>query len=149
VHQNQFLGSVLRGESAAMSQVNAFCQWIIFAAAIHANLLSAAEVSNESNAEAYHEGDLFFESDVRPILKAHCLYCHGEDGEVKGGVDLRQVRLMTDAQAVDVSAPENSRLLEVVETGEMLMEGSKELGRGNRDRISSHGSRCNRRRPRR
>src|SRR5947209_2133611 len=30
-----------------------------------------------------------FESDVRPILKAHCFPCHGEDGTRKGELDLR------------------------------------------------------------
>ena len=28
---------------------------------------------------------LHFERDARPILKAHCWQCHGEEEEVKGG----------------------------------------------------------------
>ena len=36
-----------------------------------------------------------FETHVRPILKAHCFQCHGEEEEVQGGLDLRLVRLMT------------------------------------------------------
>jgi cytochrome c553 len=28
---------------------------------------------------------LTFEKDVRPILKAHCFHCHGEEGETKAG----------------------------------------------------------------
>src|SRR5579859_4395132 len=30
-----------------------------------------------------------FEADVRPILKAHCFQCHGEDGTRKANLDLR------------------------------------------------------------
>ncbi len=33
-----------------------------------------------------------FERDVRPILKAHCWHCHGEEPELKGGLDARLVR---------------------------------------------------------
>lgn len=39
---------------------------------------------------------LTFEADVRPILKIACFHCHGEDGETKGGLDVRLVRLMLE-----------------------------------------------------
>src|SRR5262249_2644785 len=32
---------------------------------------------------------LTFEQHIRPILKAHCLDCHGEAKKLKGGLDLR------------------------------------------------------------
>ena len=35
-----------------------------------------------------------FEQDVRPILKAHCFHCHGENAKPKGRLDLRLVRTM-------------------------------------------------------
>lgn len=35
-----------------------------------------------------------FETHIRPILKAHCFQCHGEEDEIQGGLDLRMVRLM-------------------------------------------------------
>lgn len=40
-------------------------------------------------------GDVYFERDVRPILKAHCFHCHGEAGEKEGNLDVRLVRFMT------------------------------------------------------
>ena len=38
--------------------------------------------------------DLTYDRDVRPILKAHCFQCHGEEGAPKGGLDLRLRRLL-------------------------------------------------------
>ena len=38
--------------------------------------------------------DLFYETDVRPILKAHCFHCHGEEEEHQASLDLRLVRTM-------------------------------------------------------
>ncbi|MDB6006051.1 MAG: Planctomycete cytochrome, partial [Prosthecobacter sp.] len=35
-----------------------------------------------------------FEKDVRPILKTHCFQCHGEEGEMKGGLDVRLARFI-------------------------------------------------------
>ena len=35
--------------------------------------------------EASHELALTFERDVRPIFKAMCFHCHGEDDTGKGG----------------------------------------------------------------
>ena len=40
------------------------------------------------------EGELTFERDVRPIVKAHCTHCHGEEPDPEGGVDLRLRRFM-------------------------------------------------------
>jgi len=37
-----------------------------------------------------------FETDIRPILRARCLDCHGADDEPKGGLDLRLVRFMIE-----------------------------------------------------
>ncbi|MFO0876048.1 MAG: PSD1 and planctomycete cytochrome C domain-containing protein [Gemmataceae bacterium] len=37
---------------------------------------------------------LNFEQHVRPLLKAHCLECHGEAKKLRGGLDLRLRRLM-------------------------------------------------------
>ncbi|MEZ6059126.1 MAG: PSD1 and planctomycete cytochrome C domain-containing protein [Planctomycetaceae bacterium] len=37
-----------------------------------------------------------FETAVRPILKAHCWQCHGEEEEMQGGLDARLVRFLLE-----------------------------------------------------
>lgn len=41
------------------------------------------------------DASLTFERDVRPLLKAHCFQCHGEEPELAGGLDVRLVRLLS------------------------------------------------------
>jgi hypothetical protein len=64
-----------------------------------------------------------FERDVRPILKAHCFQCHGEEAEHKGGLDLRLRRLMVkggdSGAAIVPGSPDESYLLERLADGEM------------------------------
>ncbi|HRH98091.1 MAG TPA: hypothetical protein PLB55_19275, partial [Prosthecobacter sp.] len=66
---------------------------------------------------------LTFEKDVRPILKAHCFQCHGEEGEMKGGLDVRLARFIVKGgkhgPAVVPGRAAESRLLELVSKGEM------------------------------
>ncbi|MFM7606521.1 MAG: DUF1549 domain-containing protein, partial [Prosthecobacter sp.] len=64
---------------------------------------------------------LTFERDVRPIVKAHCTHCHGEEEKPEGGVDLRLRRFMHEI--VVVGHPEKSRLIEVIRSGEMPEKG--------------------------
>src|ERR1700742_1100226 len=73
---------------------------------------------------------LTFEHDVRPILKAHCVQCHGEEEKPKGGVDLRLRRFMDkDTEDGDhvlvVGKPGESELIRVVREGEMPKKGKK------------------------
>ncbi len=68
-----------------------------------------------------------FERDIRPILKAHCFHCHGEEDKPKGGVDLRQRRLLlhrSESGPILVPGkPTQSHLLSVVKSGEMPQGG--------------------------
>lgn len=64
---------------------------------------------------------LTFERDVRPIVKAHCTHCHGEEEKPEGGVDLRLRRFMDEI--VVVGHPEKSRIIEVIRSGEMPEKG--------------------------
>ena len=71
-----------------------------------------------------------FERDVRPILKAHCFLCHGEDGKPKGGVDLRLRRFMLKeldegVRVMVPGQPEESEMLRLVRAGEMPKKGKK------------------------
>ena len=67
--------------------------------------------------------DLTYDRDVRPILKAHCFQCHGEEGAPKGGLDLRLRRLLVSGgesgPAIQPGRPDQSLLLERVTSGEM------------------------------
>jgi hypothetical protein len=69
------------------------------------------------------DAKLYYESDIRPIMKAHCFHCHGEDGEIKGKVDLRLVRLMRKAEIIDDHNVADSTLLAVCVSGDMPKEG--------------------------
>lgn len=72
---------------------------------------------------------LTFEREIRPILKAHCFQCHGEDGPPKGGIDLRLRRLMlTNGEAGQVlvpGKPAESLMLRKIKAGEMPKGGKK------------------------
>src|SRR3954469_6213087 len=64
-----------------------------------------------------------FESDVRPVLKAHCFQCHGESGKLKGGLDVRLNRLLLkggeNGPAIVPGKPADSLLFQKVRDGEM------------------------------
>ena len=76
------------------------------------------------------DAPLVFERDVRPILKAACFQCHGEEEKPKGKLDLRLVRLMSaggkHGPAIVPGKPDESPLWERVEADEMP-EGPKKL----------------------
>lgn len=81
--------------------------------------------------------DVLFEKEIRPILKAHCFHCHGEDGVIEGELDLRLRRLIASGgesgPAIEAGNPQSSLLLEKILDGEMppgdksLPEASIEL----------------------
>ena len=76
------------------------------------------------------DGTVSFEKDVRPILKAHCTHCHGEEEKPKGGVDLRLRRFMDKeldggARIVVPGQPDKSEMILLVREGEMPRKGKK------------------------
>lgn len=77
---------------------------------------------------AAEEAPLTFEKDVRPLLKAHCTLCHGEEENPKGGVDLRLRRFMdapleSGATLLVPGNPGASELVAIIERGEMPKKG--------------------------
>jgi hypothetical protein len=72
---------------------------------------------------------LTYERDVRPILKTHCFQCHGEGGELQGGLDMRLRRLLAaggdSGPAIEPGKPGQSLLVERISLGEMPPEDVK------------------------
>lgn len=81
-------------------------------------LSTLAAASAEDNGRG-----LTFEHDIRPILRAHCLDCHGAEDTLQGGLDLRQARLAMkggeSGSALVAGDPAASHLLARVRSGEM------------------------------
>ena len=77
-------------------------------------------------APLFAAGAISFEKDVRPILKAHCFHCHGEEEELGGGLDLRLKHLMAtggdSGPAIVASKPDQSLLVEYITSGLMPPE---------------------------
>jgi len=82
---------------------------------------ASAEAVAEKNQTAAES--LTFERDVRPILRAHCLDCHGAIDEKDGNLDLRLVRFMVSGgdsgTAIELGDPESSLLIQRIRSGEM------------------------------
>ena len=53
-----------------------------------------AFLPDANSQEVPSEAPIHFETEVRPILKAHCFHCHGEQEHREGGLDLRLVHLL-------------------------------------------------------
>ncbi len=89
-------------------------------------------------AQARESAHLTFEKHVRPILKAHCFQCHGEDEELSGDLDVRLVRLLLaggeSGPVVVPEKPDESLLWQQVATDEMP-KGPKKLSIEQKDII--------------
>ncbi len=96
--------------------------------ALFSTLLASALAALQSPQLAGAE--LTFEKDIRPILKANCFQCHGEDGETKGGLDVRLRRFLVkggeDGPAIVPGRPLESKMFQLVSEGEMP-KGKKHL----------------------
>ena len=85
---------------------------------------------NTAFGDAPKNEDLRYERDVRPIFKAMCFQCHGEEPDPHGNLDLRLVRLMISGgesgHGIVANRPEESILWKRIDSDEMP-EGSKKL----------------------
>jgi hypothetical protein len=93
-------------------------------------LFVAASPMSGRFAAAAENAALTFEQHVRPILKANCFQCHGEEEEIESSLDLRLQRLMVDGgdsgPAVVPGNSEESLLYTRIRDGEMP-PGEKKL----------------------
>ena len=73
---------------------------------------------------------LTFEAQVRPILKAACFHCHGEEKKKRGGLDVRLVHLMKtggkSGTAIVAGKPESSLIWKQIAEDKMP-DGPKKL----------------------
>ena len=64
-----------------------------------------------------------FETDIRPILKAYCLDCHGGAEKLSGGLDLRLRRFIAaggeSGPAIDLTPGHESLIVQKMRAGEM------------------------------
>ena len=93
--------------------------WVLLSAGIRGAVLLFVSTSTIIAAETAPS----FEADVRPILKAYCLDCHGGAEKLSGGLDLRLKRLIVaggeNGTAIKPGHPMESLLLSKVRGGEM------------------------------
>src|SRR5487761_476670 len=86
-------------------------------------LLAAIALGSRFALAQSAQADLTFEQHVRPILKAHCFQCHGEEGLRKGGLDLRLKRFIEkggeSGTVIVPHRPDASLLVERIRSGEM------------------------------
>ena len=70
--------------------------------------------------------DVLYERDIRPILKAHCFHCHGEEGVKEANLDLRLARFISkggdSGPAIVSGMAVDSILVSRIESGEMPPE---------------------------
>lgn len=76
-----------------------------------------------ATAHAESGGELVFEREIRPILRAHCFDCHGAEDDKKGQLDLRLVRFHAkggeSGPAIVPGQPADSLLIQRIRSGEM------------------------------
>ncbi len=102
---------------------------LVAVALLAATSLSAATVPAAATPKA--PVALTFEKDIRPILKANCFHCHGDEGKIKGGLDVRLRHLIAkggeQGAAIVPGKPEQSLLFTMVRDGEMPKGEGKKL----------------------
>ncbi|MFT5470860.1 MAG: hypothetical protein ACI8UO_005991 [Verrucomicrobiales bacterium] len=76
-----------------------------------------------TTASAFADSRPTFEKDIRPILKTHCFQCHGEEGELKGGLDVRLRRFLErggeSGPAITPGDSAKSHIVQKLKAGEM------------------------------
>lgn len=90
-------------------------------------LFSAGLSLADESGKTWKAESLTFEKDIRPILRAHCLDCHGGVEGAKGKLDLRLVRTIIsggrNGAAIKPGHADESLLVARIEDGEMPPKG--------------------------
>ena len=101
-----------------------------FASALILMLVAAGGIPACSQPRLFAAEPLFYEADVRPILKKHCFQCHGDEEKHEAKLDLRLVRTMLaggeSGAALVANKPADSLLLQRI-TQEEMPPGKKKL----------------------
>ncbi|MHC4879224.1 MAG: PSD1 and planctomycete cytochrome C domain-containing protein [Planctomycetota bacterium] len=94
-----------------------------FACLIVCSASRVSESADTAESSATSSKQLTFERDVRPILKARCFHCHGEEEEVEGSLDVRLRRFLAkggdSGPAIVPGKPDESPLVKRIRSGEM------------------------------
>lgn len=90
-----------------------------------------AALADEPASAAANEPAAFFENEVKPLLAAHCLECHGGKGKSNGGLNLTNrdgvLKGGDSGAAVSLESPQESLLLEAVNYSGLEMPPSGKL----------------------
>ncbi|MCE9547429.1 MAG: PSD1 and planctomycete cytochrome C domain-containing protein [Planctomycetia bacterium] len=85
----------------------------------------------EPAASASPADNQFYEQQVQPLLKQHCLRCHGEGKKIEGGLRLTSrssvLRGGDSGPAVDLDKPMSSRLVEAINYRDLEMPPKDKL----------------------
>ena len=113
--------TLIRSTASCPAVFRAFC--VVAACLAIPTVARAAENGPPAAAPGVR---LSFERDVRPILKTHCFYCHGEGKELEGTLDARLRRFLVaggeSGPAVVPGNPNDSLLLTRLRDGDMPPE---------------------------
>jgi len=99
------------------------CWGSVFFSCLVAIAPGADAASPEAPDASQKTAKIVFETDIRPIFKAMCFQCHGEEAEHQGGLDVRLVRLLItggdSGPAIHQNSPEKSLLWQKIAADEM------------------------------
>jgi hypothetical protein len=105
---------------------------------MHRKLLSLLVMLVACRVGFASDRDVYFEDAVRPLFKAMCFHCHGEEDDIKGGLDVRMVRLLLQGgdsgPAIVPGQIEESMLWQRIANDEMP-EGPKKLTHSEKETI--------------
>ncbi len=115
-----FLAELRMNMTDPISQIRAF---FICSALLSVVLTNDSVMADSTSTTGSPTPIPSFEADIRPILKAYCLDCHGGAEKLSGGLDLRLRRFLVtggeSGTAIQPGMPADSLILRRIISGEM------------------------------